>query len=792
MSLPVVTLIGRRLAFTAGALSCLMLAALVAGSGARARLAGLPLTLAMQATARPSDERVVWIDTQSEVDRTALAYGLEVLRRGRVAGAVLALRADHLVPVDARLNAAVTALPVVVAVGEGDRAPVTAADATGRDAAAPAVPITGLAPVNAGLAAAATRLAVEGLELADEDGVLRSYPLAGRAGERLVPSATLAAALLGQPRDAPLFIDATHVGGGTASRFVGDGRLVPLYGPPAGTTGGLRRVLLADLTLPEFDVGSLDGTLVVIGHGSNQMTPLGARPAVELLAERIEAFTGGAYACRPRHAVPLLVAASLVAGLLAALLAPALTRRYGVIATVLIGAVGVAALLLVELLLLQSGVYLPLLWPALIWVTALVGSAASERRRHDAAERLTGGPAVIGHGSTTPVVRPARRASDQPPAPVAPVTPTVTGAFNRSDRFDRTGSFNRTGGTLTAAEPTTTLKPVSATLHPTLRPRPRPGANLAEPRSLTDLDAAMRHRAVESNVDVAARLLSGAPSEDPRPTVGRYRIERELGRGALSTVYLAHDEHGAELALKAIELGGDGEPDGDAATDIRARFFREAETAGRLDHPGIVRVHGFGEQGSLAYLAMDYAKGEILSAHTSSEHLLPVRQVLTIVASIADALDHAHAVGIVHRDIKPANVMFDPKTLTARVTDFGIAKLSDVSQTRTGIVLGTPSFMAPEQLEGGTVTGRSDLFALGVTLFQLLTGQLPFMADSMPGLMERIATAPHPPLGSIRPDLPACIGEVLDRALDKDPERRFGTAGEMAQALRDCVARLET
>ena len=787
MSLPVVTLIGRRLAFTAGALTCLLLAALVAGSAARARLEGLPLQLALQATARPAGDRVVWVDTQAEADRTSLAYGMEVLRRGRIAGAVLALRADHLQAGDARLDAAVTALPVVLAVGPGDQVPATVSG--GRDPAAPSVPITGLQPIHPGLATAATRLAVDGIERADDDGVVRTYPLAGRVGDRLVPSATLAAALLGERRDAPLFVDATHIARGTSTRYVGDGRIVPLYGPAAGTGGGLRRVLLADLTLPEFDLGSLDGALVVIGHGAAVNTPLGTRPAVELLAERIEAFTGGDYACRPPHSVLLLAGVSLLAALLAALLAPALTRRYGVVATVLIAAVGDAALLLIELLLLQSGIYQPLLWPALIWLTALVGSAASERRRHDTAVRVTA--SVIDHGSTTPNGRPLRRATDRPPTP-PPAPATATGSFNRADRFDRTGGFTRTGGTLTSAAPATTLKPVSPALHPTLRPRPRPVANLAEPRSLSDLDAAMRHRAVESNVDVAARLLSGAPSEDPRPKIGRYRIERELGRGALSTVYLAHDEHGEALALKAIELGVDGDLDGDAATDIRARFFREAETAGRLDHPGIVRVHGFGEQGSLAYLAMDYARGEILSAHTSPAHLLPARDALLIVASIADALDHAHAVGIVHRDIKPANVMFDPKALTARVTDFGIAKLSDVSQTRTGIVLGTPSFMAPEQLEGGTVTGRSDLFALGVTLFQLLTGQLPFMADSMPGLMERIATAPHPPLASVRPDLPACIGDVLDRALDKDPERRFGTAGEMAQALRDCVARLES
>ena len=203
-----------------------------------------------------------------------------------------------------------------------------------------------------------------------------------------------------------------------------------------------------------------------------------------------------------------------------------------------------------------------------------------------------------------------------------------------------------------------------------------------------------------------------------------------------------------------------------------------------------MRVTDFGQQGRLGYLAMEYANGRLLSSYTNSANLLPACDVLEIVAKMADALEHAHNVGVVHRDIKPANAIVNPQSLATKVTDFGIAKLADQAQTRAGVVLGTPSFMAPEQLEGGTVTGRSDLFALGVTLFQLLTGQLPFMADSMPGLMEKIATSPHPPLSAIRPDLPASVGEIIDRALEKDPERRYAGAGDMARALRACALKL--
>ncbi len=151
-------------------------------------------------------------------------------------------------------------------------------------------------------------------------------------------------------------------------------------------------------------------------------------------------------------------------------------------------------------------------------------------------------------------------------------------------------------------------------------------------------------------------------------------------------------------------------------------------------------------------------------------------------------LGFAHKQQVVHRDIKPANLMYDPSADVLKITDFGIARLDRHGQTRTGIVLGTPSFMSPEQLEGRTVTGHSDLFSLGVSLFQLLTGQLPFTADSMTGLMQQIAEAPHPPLRAFRPDLPACVESVIDRALAKNPEARFDSGAQMAAALDDCRA----
>jgi serine/threonine-protein kinase len=284
---------------------------------------------------------------------------------------------------------------------------------------------------------------------------------------------------------------------------------------------------------------------------------------------------------------------------------------------------------------------------------------------------------------------------------------------------------------------------------------------------------------------------AGASDTGEPKRLGRYQLEREIGRGAMGTVYLGRDTAINRLvAIKAIPLAT--EFSESELADARARFFREAETAGRLNHPNIVTIYDVGEERGLAYIAMEYLKGRHLSDYATSETLLEPRKVLELIGRTAGALGFAHKQQVVHRDIKPANIMYDPNADVLKITDFGIARLTGTGTTRTGIVLGTPSFMSPEQLEGRTVTGHSDLFSLGVSLFQLLTGHLPFTADSMTGLMQQIAEAQHPPLRAFRPDLPACVEGIIDRALAKTPETRFETGAQMAAALEDCRSRLPT
>ena len=281
-------------------------------------------------------------------------------------------------------------------------------------------------------------------------------------------------------------------------------------------------------------------------------------------------------------------------------------------------------------------------------------------------------------------------------------------------------------------------------------------------------------------------ILDMALATAPGRRLGHYRVERDLGRGAMGMVMLGVDERsGLPVALKTMALSR--EFHGDALAEARARFFREAEMAGRLQHPGIVRVHDAGEDGGLAYISMELLSGCDLSAYAQPATLLPVTQVAATLARVADALDFAHRQGVTHRDVKPANIMVDFERDVVKLTDFGIAHIADATSTRTGLVLGTPSFMSPEQMAGDRVDGRSDLYALGVTLFQLLTGRLPFEGGSMAALVRAIASETPPDVRTLRPELPPMLADIVALALQKRPETRYSSGGEFATDLRAVV-----
>jgi eukaryotic-like serine/threonine-protein kinase len=302
--------------------------------------------------------------------------------------------------------------------------------------------------------------------------------------------------------------------------------------------------------------------------------------------------------------------------------------------------------------------------------------------------------------------------------------------------------------------------------------------------------AAEEASAVESSENIAVQA-----SDKHQPLVingqtpaalGRYKIVKELGRGAMGLVYLGKDPTIQRfVAIKTMRLDHLDEPE-EKLQEIKGRFFREAESAGRLSHPNIVTIYDAGEQDELGYIAMEFVEGRSLKEWSRKPNLMPLPDLVQTLASVADALDYAHQQGVVHRDIKPANVMIARDRLV-KVMDFGIAKMASSSKTQTDVVLGTPTYMSPEQIAGKKVDGRSDVFSLGIVLYELLTGQPPFTADNLSALLFSIAHHPHPDLQTLRPDVPPLVQEVVNRALQKELPQRYRRAGELAQDLRACL-----
>jgi serine/threonine-protein kinase len=285
---------------------------------------------------------------------------------------------------------------------------------------------------------------------------------------------------------------------------------------------------------------------------------------------------------------------------------------------------------------------------------------------------------------------------------------------------------------------------------------------------------------------VARDTILIGDSKLEKPVLGHYKIDRQIGQGAMARVYLATDTKlNRSVAIKVLSIRDD-YPGADLEA-IEQRFRREAEAEAQMSHPNIVTVYEAGKHGDLVYIVMDYVDGTTLEQYTDPDNLLPVGEVLGIGIQVASALDYAHSKEIIHRDVKPSNVLYERDNGLVKVSDFGIARISDGDQTRTGTILGTPSYMSPEQAVGGKIDGRSDLFSLGTTLYQLLSGTLPFTGDSVPAIMLQITKERQRSLGRVRPDLKRRLARSIDTALEKKPADRFQSGLEMAEALQECL-----
>ncbi|MHB0982928.1 MAG: serine/threonine-protein kinase [Thiobacillus sp.] len=262
--------------------------------------------------------------------------------------------------------------------------------------------------------------------------------------------------------------------------------------------------------------------------------------------------------------------------------------------------------------------------------------------------------------------------------------------------------------------------------------------------------------------------------------IGRYEVVATLGQGAMGTVYKAVDPLiERTVAIKTINLNLSKEE----RAEFEERFYREAKSAGRLNHSNIVTIYDVGETDDIAYIAMEYLDGESLREMLDSGVVLPVDMIGKIAARIAGALDYAHENNVVHRDIKPANIMITPGR-DVKIMDFGIAQIPTGSRTQLGTVLGSPKYMAPEQVAGQATDGRTDIFALGVVLYEMLTGTTPFNGDNLSAIMYKVLNEDPAPPSTVNPRVPPFFDRIVSRALAKRPQDRYQTAGEFARDLR--------
>lgn len=614
--------------------------------------------------------------------------------------------------------------------------------------------------------------------LLDVDGAVRSEPLWLRFDGASVPSMALTVAAIGMnlARDEVRPLPGRDLMLG-AMRIATDAqaRVMPQYYPRRGDKPAFATDSFYDVLAGKIPVSKYRDKVVIIGATAAGVGTLfktsvspGLSPA-EILAHNTSSLLQNHLIQEPAWSAAWLVGLVLAVLLYLALVLPRLTARAGAAFSL----TALAALLGGEFLLLsRAAVWVPMVFPAVLLamghlalVTRRFGITESRNLSSEAESAETNrqmGLSLQSQGQLDLAFDRLRR---------VPHGPALMDNLQQlAQDFERKRQFNKSE------------------------------AVYAHMVQLDGSDAALRQRLARAQT-LAQTVVLGSGSGHPggtllltgggveKPMLGRYLVEKDLGKGAMGVVYQGRDPKiGRVVAIKTLALSAEFESHD--LVDARERFFREAETAGRLQHPHIVTIFDAGEEHDLAFIAMEFLGGHDLVAHTRPGHLLPMATVLSIAERVAQALNYAHQHQVVHRDIKPGNIMFDAATDTVKVTDFGIARITDASRTKTGTVLGTPSFMSPEQLAGRSVDGRSDLYSLGVALYQLLTGVLPFRGDSLSALMYDIAN--HEPLDPrlARADLPQEVADILRKSLKKVPEDRYQTGQSLAADLRQAILAL--
>ncbi len=626
-----------------------------------------------------------------------------------------------------------------------------------------------------------TTLAIGHLNMwQDSDGGIRSDLLAVDYYGEIIPSlaATIAASSLNLTSEDFRISDNRQFNLGKLSITLDDiGRIYPFFYENADGKTPFSVDSFYDVYVGKIDVNKYKNKIVLIGAsafgvGSSVVTPVSeSMPPVLVLANIVASILNQDYIEIPGWSWPVEKFVFVLIALYLMLLLPRL--QAGLAATVSL--VCLAVLIISSQLLLYSGIWLQLMLPTALLVTGYIlliskrylvtekGKIKSDQASADSNRTL--GLSYQQQGQLDMALDKFRKC----PLDDSMMEPL----YNLALDFERKRQFNKASSVYEyMVKHDAKFKDIQNRIK----------------RSNAMQDTIMfGSPGTQSN----ASLLQDGTIE--KPMLGRYQVEKELGKGAMGTVYLGKDPRiNRVVAIKTMALSQEFEDD--ELTDVKERFFREAETAGRLTHPNIVTIYDVGEEHDLAYIAMEFLDGHDLMRYTKSDKLLPIKSVLQLITLAAEALSYAHDQSVVHRDIKPANVMLIPKASTIKLTDFGIARITDSSKTKTGMVLGTPSYMSPEQLVGKHIDGRSDLFSLGVMLFQLLTGQLPFKGDSMASLMFCIANEPHPEIIALRKglvDAAPGMSEIINKALEKTPENRYQSGQEFANDLRNCLKNIK-
>jgi CHASE2 domain-containing sensor protein/predicted Ser/Thr protein kinase len=540
-----------------------------------------------------------------------------------------------------------------------------------------------------------------------------------------------------------------------------------------GPEGSFPRYSFFDVLNEKIPLGLFKDKAVLLGStaqgiGDFAPTPLSSNvPGVEIAANVIQNILAERFLVKPTWASKAEVGIILIFGGIISLLLPRLRAKWGVI---LMGILLFALIVGASYLFIHDGIWITLFYPSILLIVGYIGVTSEKFLVTEKAKELVEadgietnkmlGLSFQGQGMLDLAFEKFRK------CPVDDDMKEIL--YNLALDFERKRMINK-------AEAVYRRIMGKDEDFKDVKERVERLKKVGETIIFGEKTGPMRDRDLTLMMETASEA----------PTIGRYQLVRELGRGEMAIVYLGKDPVINRLvAIKTIRFGD--AVDDSEVKPIRERFYKEAEAAGRLSHPNIVTVYDVGEDYDLSYIAMEFIEGENLTPYCKIDSLLPVRTVLKIGGVVARALDYAHTQGVVHRDIKPGNIML-LKDGTIKITDFGIARIATSSRTRTGIIMGTPTYMSPEQLAGRRVDGRSDIFSLGILLYELLTGEKPFKGESITTLMYQIANEPHPSPTDYISDIPEPCLRIVDKALMKEAERRYRRGSELFEDIRGAL-----